>query len=75
MKTAVEWLEEQIEMIEFNSPEAQDFYDEVTELIKVAKQFEKRQIKEAFRESRKTHPMIGFKHDTATDYNNETFDK
>ena len=34
---------------------------------------EKEQMLNAFQESRLTHPMIGFKHETFLDYYNETF--
>jgi hypothetical protein len=34
---------------------------------------EKEQMLNAFQESRLTHPMIGFKHETFVDYYNETF--
>jgi hypothetical protein len=34
---------------------------------------EKEQMVNAFEESRLTHPMIGFKHETFKDYYNETF--
>jgi len=34
---------------------------------------EKEQMLNAFEESRLTHPMIGFKHETFTEYYNETF--
>jgi hypothetical protein len=48
MKTAVEWLEQQIELIPFNSPEAFDFYEECMVLVKQAKEMEKEQIEEAY---------------------------
>ena len=38
-----------------------------------AKEMEKEQMLNAFQESRLTHPMIGFKHETFVDYYNETF--
>jgi hypothetical protein len=63
MKTAVEWLYEQIN-------ECRDFTKE--ELLEQAKKMERRQHYETFNESRLTHPMIGFKHETFKDYWNET---
>ena len=38
-----------------------------------AKEMEKEQIINAFEESRLTHPMIGFKHETFKDYYKKTF--
>lgn len=43
------------------------------ELIQQAKEMEKEQMLNAFQESRLTHPMIGFKHETFVDYYNQTF--
>jgi hypothetical protein len=42
-------------------------------IIEQAKEMEKEQMLNAFEESRLTHPMIGFKHETFKDYYNETF--
>ena len=41
--------------------------------IAKAKEMEKEQMLNAFQESRLTHPMIGFKHETFLDYYNQTF--
>jgi hypothetical protein len=38
------------------------------EQIEQAKEMEKRQMLNAFQESRLTHPMIGFKHETFVEY-------
>jgi hypothetical protein len=38
-----------------------------------AKEMEKEQMLNAFEESRLTHPMIGFKHETFKDYYKKTF--
>ena len=40
-----------------------------------AKQMEKEQMLNVFQESRLTHPMIGFKHQTFLEYYNETYGK
>jgi hypothetical protein len=42
------------------------------EVLKKANEMEKEQMLNAFEESRLTHPMIGFKHETFEDYYNET---
>lgn len=41
--------------------------------IEKALEMEKEQMSNTFKESRLTHPMIGFKHETFVDYYNETF--
>ena len=38
-----------------------------------AKQMEREQIEDAFAESRLTHPMAGFKHDTFNEYYDQTY--
>jgi RNase adaptor protein for sRNA GlmZ degradation len=43
--------------------------DQATELLET----ERGQIEEAFNESRKTHPMIGFKHETFDKYYKDTY--
>jgi hypothetical protein len=42
-------------------------------IIEQALEMEKEQMVNAFEESRLTHPMIGFKHETFVEYYNETF--
>jgi len=42
-------------------------------IIEQAKEMEKEQMLNAFEESRLTHPMIGFKHETFKDYYKKTF--
>ena len=63
--TAVEWLIEQLE--------SKPYHSNYREIIEQAKEMEKEQMLNAFQESRLTHPMIGFKHETFLDYYNETF--
>jgi hypothetical protein len=60
MKTAVEWLIDELykQGISLYTPE----------LIAEAKEMEKEQMLNAFQESRLTHPMIGFKHETFVEY-------
>ena len=60
---AVEWLQEKYKQqgVIFNLQFEQ------------AKEMEKEQMLNAFQESRLTHPMIGFKHETFVDYYNQTF--
>jgi hypothetical protein len=68
-KTAVEW--QHIELSKFLYGKS-EFTDANDILIK-AKEMEKEQIEDAFEESRLTHPMIGFKHETFEDYYKKTF--
>ena len=62
--TAVEWLVDKLEIFAT---------EEEMNIIEQAKEMEKEQMINAFQESRLTHPMIGFKHETFVDYYNETF--
>ena len=70
--TAVEWLEEELKanlkkvILEGDSELMESLFDQ-------AKEMEKEQMLNAFQESRLTHPMIGFKHETFVDYYKETF--
>jgi hypothetical protein len=64
-QTAVEWLADFFESGVTSS-------EEWTRAKKQAKEMEKQQTEHAFNESRLTHPMIGFKHETFKDYWNET---
>ncbi len=68
-QTAVEW--QHIELSKFLYGKS-EFTDANDILIK-AKEMEQEQMLNAFEESRITHPMIGFKHETFKDYYNETF--
>jgi hypothetical protein len=70
-QTTVEWLEQQIELIPFNSPEAFDFYEECMVLVNQAKELEKQQIVKAVFDSMGTNldPNIG----RAEQYYNETY--
>jgi hypothetical protein len=62
--TAVEWLFDNLDL---------SGGSEAIEMLEQAKEMEKEQIERAFNESRLTHPMIGFKHETFEQYYNETF--
>ena len=70
--TAVEWLEEELKanlkkvILESDSELMESLFEQ-------AKEMEKEQMLNAFQESRLTHPMIGFKHETFLDYYNQTF--
>jgi hypothetical protein len=68
-QTAVEW--QHIELSKFLYGKS-EFTDANDILIKT-KEMEQEQMLNAFEESRITHPMIGFKHETFKDYYNETF--
>jgi hypothetical protein len=61
MKTAVEWLINEMPVIDWKDP-----YWKIK--LEKAKEMEKEQMLNAFQESRLTHPMIGFKHETFLDY-------
>ena len=63
--TAVEWLVDKLKL------ESIDLSKWHNNLIKQSKEMEKEQTERAFNESRLTHPMIGFKHETFEDYWNE----
>ena len=65
MKTAVEWLESEMQKVVYIAKSNKVKFDE---LIKQAKEMEKEQMLNAFQESRLTHPMIGFKHETFVEY-------
>jgi hypothetical protein len=64
MRTAVDQLIEKMSL--------EDVCKYSNELAE-AKEMEKERMINAFEESRLTHPMIGFKHETFKDYYNETF--
>jgi hypothetical protein len=66
-QTAVEWLRNLYE----NQPAYEEYI--LDEQWQKAIEMEKEQMLNAFEESRITHPMIGFKHETFKDYYNETF--
>jgi hypothetical protein len=63
-QTAVEWLEKICN---------DRGYFLMSEYFEQAKEMEKERMLNAFEESRLTHPMVGFKHETFKDYYNETF--
>lgn len=65
--SAVEWLQEQYNQC----PKYEErIYEQDWEK---AKEMEREQMLNAFQESRLTHPMIGFKHETFVDYYKQTF--
>ena len=60
----IEWMED------LNEPSMyQGAIYKATELLET----EREQIEESFGESRKTHPMIGFKHETFEEYYKDTY--
>ena len=65
-QTAVEWLANEMPVIDWKVP-----YWKIK--LEKAKEMEKEQMLNAFEESRLTHPMIGFKHETFEDYYKKTF--
>jgi hypothetical protein len=64
-QTAVDWF--------FDNLKNHEVQAEHLALYEKAKKMEKKQMLNAFEESRLTHPMIGFKHETFKDYYSETF--
>lgn len=79
METAVEYYESLMKLfdrwLEKKEISIDQYNSEKDKLIKQVKAIEKQQMLNAFQESRLTHPMIGFKHETFIDYYNETFKK
>lgn len=69
--TAVEWLVDQMRQRKEQGLTL-SFYD-LEMFAEKAKEMEKEQMLNAFQESRLTHPMIGFKHETFVDYYKQTF--
>ena len=67
--TAVEWFNQQLVDRQNGNGDSRSR----DEIFEQAKEMEKEQMLNAFQESRLTHPMIGFKHETFVDYYNETF--
>jgi hypothetical protein len=76
-QTAVEWFENEINALirkyENQEISKRDYSIMRHNLFYPAKAMEKEQIEDAFSESRLTHPMIGFKHESFNDYFNETY--
>ena len=70
-QTAVKWLQQALEDTILDHEQIM----QTIGLFEQAKEMEKEQMLNAFEESRLTHPMIGFKHETFVEYYNETFDK
>jgi hypothetical protein len=71
MKTAVEWFV--IELKKLNIEVTLEIEKKSVALFEQAKEIEKEHHKKTFNESRLTHPLIGFKHQSFNDYYNETF--
>jgi len=65
-QTAVEFLMEKLF-------DPSTMVQEQMQWFEQAKEMEKEQMVNAFEESRLTHPMIGFKHETFKDYYKKTF--
>jgi hypothetical protein len=76
-QTAVEWLSDNLWFLKEQMANKEITIGQYTisrvKLIERAKAMEKEQMLNAFEESRLTHPMIGFKHETFKEYYNETF--
>ena len=78
--TAIEWFFIQLTEIDYGCINKTFLQNDNTlaghklrELFEQAKEMEKEQMLNAFQESRLTHPMIGFKHETFVDYYKQTF--
>jgi hypothetical protein len=70
-QTAVTQLIEQLTAV--GALEIPEGTNAITMIIADAREMEREQIEEAFNESRLTHPMIGFKHETFKQYYTKTF--
>ncbi len=68
-QTTVEWFAKEL----YEKFEMKGDGKVFDELLQQAKEMEKERMLNAFQESRLTHPMIGFKHETFVDYYNKTF--
>jgi predicted nucleotidyltransferase len=75
MKTAVELFIEQLEAqgeswenVSIGRIQISIKVEDYLKLKEQAKEIEKEQMLNAFQESRLTHPMIGFKHETFVEY-------
>jgi hypothetical protein len=66
--TAVEWLFDQL-------PDHLRLTKDGLDMLNRAKEIERNQQEHAFKESRLTHPMVGFKHDTFEEYHSKTYGK
>lgn len=77
MKTAIEWLKNEIDLIEFQDPAAGKLYLEIQPLLEQAKAMEKKQIKDAFFEGKNDGILMerysDYEHMTPEQYYNETF--
>jgi hypothetical protein len=69
-QTAVEWLYNNLKS---HFEHDGDLLECVQMSMQQAKEIEKEQMLNAFEESRLTHPMIGFKHETFKEYYKKTF--
>ena len=76
-QTAVEWYGVQIGILisKFfnNEISKSEVHFKRIEIEEQAKEMDKQQLEKAFNESRLTHPLIGFKHETFHNYYNETY--
>ena len=76
-QTVVEWFAKELKNLirqsELTDMKPSFFDEKEVEILKQAKEMEKERMLNAFQESRLTHPMIGFKHETFVDYYNETY--
>ena len=78
-QSSVEWLYDEL----FNSFQkfialkltTEEYIVNNLKLLEQAKAIHKEEHYNTFHESRLTHPMIGFKHETFKEYYNETFGK
>lgn len=72
--TAVEWLFNQLSLNNLLLNQGTKVHKEIEhKILEQAQLMEKEQMLNAFQESRLTHPMIGFKHETFVDYYKQTF--
>ena len=73
-KTAMmEMIEYLVQLSNSGHPLNSDYQDSILNKANELLEKEEKQMLSAFEESRLTHPMIGFKHETFIDYFNETY--
>ena len=71
-QTAVEWLEDEVDRI-IETYDVDMMRYPLEKAYNQAKEIEKEHHEKTFNESRLTHPLIGFKHQSFNEYYNETF--
>ena len=75
--SSLKWLRERLETYRQGEKNSQSYILiptwKLETLMVIAEEMHKEEIEKAWKESRLTHPIIGFKHETFEKYYNETF--